>query len=142
MNTSIKLAMPRHCVQVYLLVTALASSPVISQPPAPPDASAQRPTLDAATAQALEQWGQQTLEKRRLVARSTRAPAVVGSVSASAGCIKSFIVSVSHHASAPDVRIVAAKQFDCEGGRCRAYQVTAVRDSTEPFDFEVSVTCS
>jgi hypothetical protein len=142
MNASSKLVVLRRCVHVCLLVAALASSPVISQPPIPRDDSAQRPVLDAAVAQAVEQWRQQTLEKRRLAARSTRARAVVGSVSASARCIESFVVSGSHRASAPDVRIVAAKQVDCEGSRCRGYQVTAARDGTEPFDLEVSVTCS
>jgi hypothetical protein len=51
-------------------------------------------------------------------------------------------VNGQHRASASDVKIVAAERAECEGGRCRSYQVTAARESDQPFDLEVSVTCS
>jgi hypothetical protein len=143
----IKLAVPRHCVHVCLLVAALAGNPVGGQTSTTGSDSAQRPAvdvaaLDAAAAEVLEQRRQQTLEKHQRDGRSARARAAIGGVSVAARCVEGFVVNGTHRASASDVRIVAAEQRDCDGGRCRAYQVTAARDSQEPFDLEVSVSCS
>jgi hypothetical protein len=90
----------------------------------------------------LKQIREQTLAKHQTDGRSATARAAVGSVAVAARCVESFVVSGSHRVSAQDVRIVAAQERDCDGGRCRVYQVTAARDSTQPFDLEVSVTCS
>lgn len=142
MNTLVKLIVSRRWVHACLLITAFASMPLSGQIPTASNDSAQRPAIDAASAEILNQKRAQTLEKYRRDGQSAIARGVVGSVSVAARCVESFVVSGSHRASASDVRIVAATQRDCEGGRCRAYQVTAARDSTQPFDLEVSVTCS
>jgi hypothetical protein len=142
MNTPSKPTVSKHWAHVCLLVTALASNPVSGQTSNVRDGSGQRPAIDAATAEALSQMRQRTLEKQRLDGRSASARAATGSVAVAARCVEGFVVNGSHRASAEDVRIVAAERRDCEAGRCRAYQVTAARDSAQPFDLEVSVTCS
>lgn len=141
MNRQLKPAVPRQCAHACLLIAALASAPLSGQITTAGD-SAQRAEIDAATSEVLNQKRQRALEKDRVAGRSASARGIVGSVSVAARCVDSFIVNGTHRASASDVKIVAAAQRDCEGGRCRAYQVTAARDSAQPFDLEVSVTCS
>ena len=149
MSTPSKFAVPRHCVYACLLVTAFASTGVNGQTSTASSDPAQRPAidaaraeLDAASAELLNQKRAQTLEKHRRDARSATARGAVGSVTVAARCVESFVVNGSHRASASDVKIVATARSDCADGRCRAYQVTAARDGTQPFDLEVSVTCS
>jgi hypothetical protein len=147
MHTPIKLAVPRPCAAACLLAAALAGSPVSGQTSTARDGSAQRPAvnaaaLDAATAEVLSRARQQMLEKYGPDGRTASARAAIGSVSVAARCVEGFVVNGTHRASAADVRIVATERRDCDAGRCRAYQVTAAGDSQEPFDLEVSITCS
>jgi hypothetical protein len=145
-------ASPPHGVPPYLLclcLLAVASGPVSAQTAGPPvvQGNAVRPEveLESLSEEALlplRATQRELLLKHQRDGRSTSARGAIGSVTVAARCVQSFVVNGSHRVSAQDVRIVAAEPRDCDGGRCRVYQVTAARDSTEPFDLEVSVTCS
>jgi hypothetical protein len=148
---------PRHValsrrVSTYVLwlcVFALTSSVANAQAPLP------RPTQEAAAKPDLMQGHpspeqlqkflaahEELRAKHQRAARSASARGAIGRTTVVALCIDSFVVNGTHRASAEDVKIVSAAPRDCEGDRCRAYEVTATRDSTQPFDLEVSVTCT
>lgn len=142
---------PPHGVSPYLrclCLLVMVSGAVSAQTPLPRlQGEAARPELglERASEEVLQQFGvaqRELLTKQQRDAHSANARGAIGSVTVAARCVESFVVNGSHRVSAPDVRIVAAEPRDCDGGRCRAYQVTAVRDSTQPFDLEVSVSCS
>jgi hypothetical protein len=67
---------------------------------------------------------------------------VTESVAATARCAIGYVVQGRPRASAADVVIVSEELLDCDVKGCRAFQVVAKRGSTEPFDLDVSVTCS
>ena len=132
-----------------LCLLVAASAPLSAQTPVPRavQSGAARPDLRAGapSEEALQKFltAQQGLRaKQQRDARSATARAAIGGVTVAARCVEGFVVNGSQRASAQDVRIVATERRDCDAGRCRAYQVTAARDSKEPFDLEVSVTCS
>jgi hypothetical protein len=139
MTTPTKPAASRYRVHTCLLVTALVSHGISAQPPA---SAPRQPPVEAPSAEVVNQYWQQTLEKQRRDGRSASARAAIGSVAVAARCVEGYVINGSHRVSAQDVEIVAAERRDCDGDRCRAYQVTAARDSTQPFDLEVLVTCS
>jgi hypothetical protein len=123
---------------VCFFVAALVSETLVAQVPlqGPPEADIARIEV------ARSRVRQQALQKHQGEARSARARAAVGSVAVAARCVEGYVSSSQHRASASDVKIVAAERTECESGRCRSYQVVAARDSEQPFDLEVSVTCS
>lgn len=137
MPTPIERAVFRYRAHVFVLIAALASQAVGAQP-----AASRPPPAEPVTAEIANQLLQPTLAKQQRDARLANARGAVGSVAVAARCVKGYVLSVSHRANASDVKIVAAERRECEGGRCRSYQVTAARDGTQPFDLEVSVTCS
>ena len=145
MATTINRALS-HRVHACLIFTALVSQAVGAQPAGRPGLregrGPQPPATELPSPETANQYRQQALEAHQREARSAAARAVVGSVAVAARCVEGYVVNGSHRASASDVTIVAAERVDCDGGRCRAYQVTAARDGTQPFDLEVSVTCS
>jgi hypothetical protein len=105
----------------------------------------QNPELEERSPARIAADAQQILRARRERMPDTSvvtARSVVSSVAAAARCQEGYVVNGNHRASAAEVRIVAAERRECDGGRCRSFQVTAARDTTEPFDLEVSVTCS
>lgn len=121
----------RYLACVFALAFSLASQALSAQDSVPPDVLADIQRIAAAR-----------MEEMARSARIGSARGAVGSVSVAARCIEGYVVNGRYSTSAADVKIVAAGRRDCEGGRCRAYQVTAARDGDEPFDLEVSVTCS
>ena len=131
---------------VCLCLLVVASGPVGAQTPlAGEEAARPKFGLERPSEEVLRQSGEaqrEVLAKQQRDGRAASARGAVGSVTVAARCVESFLLNGSHRVSAPDVRIVAAEPRDCDGVRCRAYQVTAARDSTQPFDLEVSVTCS
>jgi hypothetical protein len=64
-----------------------------------------------------------------------------GGATASARCSAGHVLSGDYRASAQDVE-VSERRVDCDGMRCRAFQVNAKREGLEPFELEVSVSCS
>ncbi len=66
----------------------------------------------------------------------------VRSASVTARCAKGFVTANRHSASSSAVRITAEHFNDCEGSRCRAYEVNAKRDDSTPFSLTASVTCA
>lgn len=105
----------------------------------------QNPELEERSPARLAADAQQILRAHRERMPDTRvvtARAAEGSVAAAARCKEGYVVNARHRASAEDVKIVAAERGECDAGRCRSYQVTAARDGAQPFDLEVSVTCS
>jgi hypothetical protein len=140
MPTSVERAVLRYHLHGFVLIAALVSQCVGAQPgPNSPPAGAQ---LASVTAEIAKQRLQPTLTKQVRDGRSASARGVVGSVSAAARCVEGYVATSTHRVTAQDVKIVTAERRECEGGRCRSYQVTAARDGTQPFDLEVSVTCS
>ena len=127
-----------------LLVAALVNQSVDGQAPLSEGVRWPQPPLDAQVppAEVVSQWRAVALEKHQRDGRSASARGVIGSVSVAARCVEAYVASGNHRASAPDVKVVSAERRDCDGRGCRSYQVTAARDSTQPFDLEVSVTCS
>lgn len=146
MSTTIKRALSRHRAHAYLLFAAFVSLAVGAQPAGLPGLREGRPPQPQATEQPspeiANQSRQQALEAHQRAGRSATARGAVGSVAVAARCVEGYVVNSSHRASAPDAKVVAAERAECDGGRCRAYQVTAARDGNQPFDLEVSVTCS
>jgi hypothetical protein len=67
---------------------------------------------------------------------------ISGSGSAAARCVTGYVLKGSYSVSADDVRIVAERRHDCDTLGCRAFQVTTSRTSPEPYELDVSVTCS
>jgi hypothetical protein len=65
-----------------------------------------------------------------------------GSGGAAARCPSGYIVNSRYSTSSTDVRIVAERRFDCDARGCRAFQVNADRSSNEPYELDVSVTCT
>jgi hypothetical protein len=70
------------------------------------------------------------------------ARAAGGGVAAAARCRDGYLISGSHRADDPEVRIVSESRRDCDARGCRAYEVSAASDSGKPFNLTVSVTCS
>ena len=138
MTAAIKFAASRCGVHACLLAAAFATQSLAAQAPEPPPPAAETPVVEVARAQVR----QAALQKHAPAARSASARGAIRSVAAAARCIEGYVVNGQQRASASDVRIVAAERADCDAGRCRSYQVTAARDSEQPFDLEVSVTCS
>jgi hypothetical protein len=68
--------------------------------------------------------------------------AVVGGVSATARCVEGYVDQRFRHPSAADVLIESEQLVDCDAGGCRAFQVIAKRQRTDPFNLDVSVTCT
>lgn len=137
MSTPIKRVVLRGRVPMCLLIAALVSQAVCAQPPVRRPPAAEQPSAEVAN-----QYRQSALEKHRRDGSAGSARGVTGSVAVTARCVEGHIVNTSHRVSAQDVRIVAAQRGDCDAGRCRSYQVTAARNSRQPFDLDVSVTCA
>lgn len=137
MPTPIKRAVLRGRVHMCLLIAALVTEAVCAQPPIRTPPAAEQPS-----AAVVNQYRQSALQKHRRDGSAGNARGVIGSVAVAARCVEGYIVNGSHRVSAEDVRIVAAERGDCDAGRCRSYQVTAARNSRQPFDLEVSVTCA
>jgi hypothetical protein len=138
MTTPMNLAVSRLRVHVYVLVPFFAAHAIAAQTALPPrPAGVERPS-----AEVVNQLLQPTRDKQQRDGRSASARGAMGSVAVAARCVEGYVVSSSQRASASDVRIVAAERRDCDGRGCRSYQVTAARDSAQPFDLDVSVTCS
>lgn len=143
MSTTIKRALSGYRVQACLFAAVLVSQGVSAQPPGSREGPApQVQATEQPSAEIVDHYRAQALQAHRRAARSGTARGAVGSVAVAARCVEGYVVNASHRASAPDVKIVAAERVACDRGRCRAYQVTAVRDGTQSFDLEVSVTCS
>lgn len=103
------------------------------------------PELEERSAQQIATDVQALLRARRERMRDTSAETAVsaeGSVAATARCKEGYVLEGKHKATDQSVSIVSANQRDCDAGGCRAYEVSAVSERTEPFDLEVSVTCS
>ena len=137
MATKIKVTVSRCLAHVCLLLTALASHAVSAQQPPRSPAGLEKPS-----AEVVNQLRQQTREKNQRDGRLTSAKGSVGTAAVAARCVEGYIVSATHRASGSDVKIVAAERRDCDRNGCRAYQVNAARDGTQPFDLEVSLTCA
>lgn len=141
MRTTIERVSSR-CGAPACIVAALLGQAVGAQLPGlregfPPLAPAVQPNPEVAN-----QSRQQALEKHQRDGRSAAARGAVGSVAVAARCVEGHVINGTHRASSSDVKVVAAERADCDGARCRSYQVTAARDGDQPFDLEVSVTCS
>lgn len=74
--------------------------------------------------------------------KSVTARSAEGSVAASARCLEGYVTGREHSASDQNVAVVSEDLRDCEAAGCRAYEVSAISERTEPFDLSVSVTCS
>lgn len=103
------------------------------------------PELEARSREQIAADVQELLRARRERARDTTAVtarSADGSVVASARCKEGHVVNGRHTASDRAVTIVSEDVRDCDADGCRAYQVNAVSESTEPFDLSVSVVCA
>jgi hypothetical protein len=65
-----------------------------------------------------------------------------GSVAAAARCRDGYVLEGKHAAPDRSVKIVSENLRDCDVNGCRAYEVSAISESSEPFDLNVSVVCS
>lgn len=85
------------------------------------------------------------LESRRQSARASEtmnAKNVSDSVTATARCADGYVLEGRHSTSVADITIVDEQRIDCDAEGCKAFQVTAERNTAGPFDLDVAVTCS
>lgn len=66
---------------------------------------------------------------------------IVESTSATVRCEEGNVVTGAYEASASDVIVDQQGPVDCESG-CKAWQVTAHRDTPDPFNLRIWVECS
>jgi hypothetical protein len=92
---------------------------------------------EAAREAALEGIRARTLERD-----APRPVRVTGDASIAARCVSGYLDEGRYNVSAPDVTIVSERKLDCDAGGCRSFQVTTSRSSSEPYEVEVSVSCS
>jgi hypothetical protein len=96
---------------------------------APPDEAARNAALDE-------------LRTKSVAIQPSKPATVTGNASTAARCISGYVAEGHYNVSAADVRVVAERKLDCDAAGCRSFQVTTSRSSPEPYQIEVSVTCS
>lgn len=78
---------------------------------------------------------------QQTVTKEEQINGVVESTSATVRCDSGTVVSGGYEASASDVILDSQGPVDCEAG-CMAWQVTAHRETQDPFNLRVWVECT
>lgn len=91
--------------------------------------------LIMASMQAMDATAQQNTTKEEQI------NGIVESTSATVRCDAGNVVTGGYEASSSDIIVDSQEPVDCENG-CKAWQVTAHRETQDPFNLRVWVECS
>jgi hypothetical protein len=105
----------------------------------------QDPELEAKTTDEIAQDFQviaRVWRERRLGMEQASAIGVHGSVSTAVRCDVGYVQQGTYSVSDRTVTVTSESSRECDSLGCRSYEVTAISESSEPFDLNVSVDCS